>query len=57
MQRIPKLIPGKRNIPYIKVKAGAAHGARRPTKLKNRPEAQVIQFNAPILVVKLLKVS
>ncbi len=57
MQRTPKLIPGKMNIPYIKVKAGVAHGARRPTKLKNRPEAQIIQFNAPVLVIKLLKVS
>ena len=52
-----KLISGKMNIPYIRVKSGVAHGAKRPQKLKNRPEAQVIQFNAPQLVISLRKAA
>lgn len=52
-----KLISGKMNIPYIKVKAGAALGAKKPKKLKNRPVAEVIQFNAPQLTICLRKAA
>lgn len=56
--RQAKLIPGKMNIPYIRVKSGVALGAKRPTKLKNRPEvAKVLQFNTPTLIIKLIKAA
>jgi hypothetical protein len=55
--RQSKLIAGKMNIRYIKVKSGAAHGAKKPQKLKNRPETQVIQFNGPQLVICLRKAA
>lgn len=52
-----KLISGKMNIPYIRVKAAYALGAKRPVKLKNRPETKVLQFNAPTLIIKLIKAA
>lgn len=52
------LISGKMNIPYIKVKSGAAEGAKKPSKLKNRPNnSEVIQFNRPQLVICLRKAA
>lgn len=51
-----KLISGKMNIPYIRVKAGYALGAKRPkrSKIKTLDETP---FNAPQLVIKLIKAA
>ena len=47
VERVPKLISGAMNIPYIICKAGYAEGAKRPKR-----QAKVIVFN-PVIAVKL----
>lgn len=42
-EKLPKLIPGNMNIPYIKCKAGYADGCQKPKALTNRPEQEAKQ--------------
>ncbi len=51
--RIPKLISGKMNIPYIILKAGYAHGVTKPKRVKKQKE--VSPFNSPVLCIKIRK--
>lgn len=47
-----KLIPGKMNFPYIKVKAGYAEGSNKPKRIK-----KVKVFNAIIIPIELRKAA
>lgn len=52
--KVPKLIPGKMNVPYIKCKAGKAIGAKIAKGykgLKNR-QTVVVAFNTPTLILR-----
>lgn len=55
MGRIIKLPIGQGNIPYIKVKAGYADGAKRPRRAMKQKET--VAFNAPVLCIKLRKAA
>lgn len=46
--KIPKLISGKMNIPYIVCKPGYAEGANKPKRVK---KAKVLLFN-PVIVLR-----
>lgn len=41
-EKLPKLISGKMNVPYIKCKAGYAEGANKPKRVTKVIEKEVI---------------
>jgi hypothetical protein len=49
-----RLIAGQKNVLYFKVKVGYAKGTSKPKRIKKVIE---IQFNAPILCIKLRKAA
>lgn len=53
-KQLPKLIPGKMNVPYIKCKAGKAIGAKLAKGYKGLKDRQaaVVPFNAPTLILR-----